>query len=723
MPPPTGGKRKIFCERNFETMRFIAPERLYLLAVLLLPAAAFVCAGWRRRREMRRLFADRRTAEKATRLSRGGRAARIALFFVSLVAALIAAARPYWKTRRIAVSGNGRDVAVVFDVSKSMWAKDLPPSRLEHAKFTLRQLAKKLPGDRLSLIAFAGDAYLACPLTSDQAVFDEYVDELSAELVQRGGTDLEKGLREALKSLRGAAGTQAIVVLTDGDELTGNSSRVVSELRERKIPLVVIGLGDPKKPAELPDENGAPRRGEDGKTITGRLNEETLKKLAAETTGAYIRSTVADTGADAAAARIAEVAPAQYGETEKEIPEERFDLFLALSAAALFLALVVPERPWRRAAAALLLILPAWGADAAEPPETREVRTAAELYNLGLERHQAGDRAGAERYFEAALKCPDRDERAFSKALFNLGAMEHETARRQLGEARRMVRRQELDPALKKLEAAEKEFGAARELYGQALSGSGAPALDGAAADNLRLYEADLKQLKELKKAIEELKKQLEKARQSAQNAQQQNQKQQKQDQQQQQNGQQKQDQKQNGQRNQQQGGQQNQQQQDRQQNGQKQQSQQNQRQNAAQAAARQAASESEKLRKNAEKLGQKQLEERARRAADDLRRAEAAPDAQSAQPHLDRAMKELADQSGGGQKKSAERKPENESKPDERKAGEKPERREESKTAEKPEPGETGPEQLLRMLDDEEREIRRELRRRNARPAPGRDW
>ena len=700
MPPPTGGKRKIFCERNFETMRFIAPERLYLLAVLLLPAAALVYAGWRRRREMRRLFADRRTAEKATRLSRGGRVARIAFLFVALAAALIAAARPYWKTRRIAVSGNGRDVAVVFDVSKSMWAKDLPPSRLEHAKFMLRQLAKKLSGDRLSLIAFAGDAYLACPLTSDRAVFDEYVDELSAELVQCGGTDLEKGLREALKSLRGAAGTQAIVVLTDGDELTGNSSRVVSELRERKIPLVVIGLGDPKKSAELPDENGAPRRGEDGKTITSRLNEETLKKLAAETTGAYIRSTVADTGADAAAARIAEVAPAQYGETEKEIPEERFDLFLALSAAALFLALVVPERPWRRAAAALLLILSAWGADAAEPPENTEMRTAAELYNLGLERHQAGDRAGAERHFEAVLKCPDRDERAFSKALFNLGAMEHETARRQLGEARQMVRRQELDPALKKLEAAEKEFGAARELYGQALSGSGAPALDGAAADNLQLYEADLKQLKELKKAIEELKKQLEKARQSAQNAQQQNQQQQKQDQQQQQNGQQNQ---------QQQGGQQNQQQ--------------NQRQNAAQAAARQAASESEKLRKNAEKLGQKQLEERARRAADDLRRAEAAPDAQSAQPHLDRAMKELADQSGGGQKKSAERKPENESNPDERKAGEKPERREESKTAEKPEPGETGPEQLRRMLDDEERESRRELRRRTARPAAGRDW
>ena len=358
----------------------------------------------------------------------------------------------------------------------------------------------------------------------------------------------------------------------------------------------------------------------------------------------------------------------------------------------------------------MLFLLSAWNANAAEPPVPPEVRTAAEFYNLGLERHQAGDIAGAEKCFEAVLKCPDRDDRARSKALLNLGAMEHEKARKQLDEARETVKRQELDPALKKLEAAEKTFGAARELYGQALSGGGAPALDDAAADDLLLHEADLKRLQELKKAVEELKKQLEKARQNAQNAQQQNQKQQnKQDRQQQ-----------KGQQQQKQG---NRQQQDRQQSDQKQQSQQDQPQNAAQSAARQAAQESEKLRQTAEKLGQKQLEERARRAADDLRRAEAAPDAQSAQPHLDRAVKELAGSSGGEQKKSDEKKPSDERKTGERKDGEKPERNVEPKAAKKPDPGENGPEQLLRMLDDEERAIRRELRRRNARPAAGRDW
>ena len=678
-------------------MRFIAPERLYFLAALLLPAAALVYAGWRRRREMRRLFSDREAAEKATRLSRGGRAARIALVFLALAAALVAAARPYWKTRRIAVSGAGRDVAVVFDVSKSMWARDLPPSRLEHAKFVLRQLARKLAGDRLSLIAFAGDAYLGCPLTTDQAVFDEYVGELSAELVQRGGTDLERGLREALKSLRGAPGTQAIVVLTDGDELTGDSSRVISELEKRKIPLVVIGLGDPKRPTELPDENGALRRDRDGRPVTSKLNEAALRLLAEKTGGAYIRSTVADPGADAAAARIAELAPAHYGETEKEIPEERFDLFLSLAAALLLLALIVPERPWRRAATALLLLL-VWDAGAAETttppaPEAPEARTAAEFYNLGLKRHGSGDLAGAERCFEAVLKCPDRDERARAKALFNLGAMEHEKARRMLDEARHTAERQEIDPALKKLEAAEKVFGAARELYGRALSGVGAPVLVDAAADDLRLHEADLKRLRELKKNLEELKKQLEKARQSARNAQRQNQQQQ-----------------QSGQQQQQQGGQQK-----------KDQQQQNGRQNAASSAARQAAQESEKLRENAEKLGQKQLEERARRAAEDLRRAASAPDERSAQPHLDRAVKELDGQNGEEPKKSAGGKPAGERKNGERKDGEKPVPREEPGAAEKP--GETGPEQLLRMLDDEERAIRRELRRRGARPSAGRDW
>ena len=692
-------------------MRFIAPERLYCLAFLLLPAAALIYAGWRRRRELKRLFAGPVPPE-ALRLSRAGRIARIALFFVAMAAAVLAAARPYWKTRRTTVPERGRDVAMVCDVSKSMWARDLAPSRLEHAKFLLHKLSEKLSGDRLALIAFAGEAYTACPLTSDPAVFDEYVDELSPELVQRGGTDLEKALREALGSLPDAPGTRAIVLLTDGDELTGRSSRVIDELKKRKIPLIVIGLGDPDHPAELPDEDGRLRRDRQGNVITSRLNEAGLKRLAAETGGIYLRSTVGDPGVEAAAARIAELAPTEHGEREKELPEERFDLFVGIALAALFLALLVPERPRRKLAALFLaMALPPWAAGAAEIPQTQ---TAAELYNLGLERHEAGDVSGAAECFEAVLRHPDRDERARAKALFNLGALEHDAARKLLNEARETVQKQELDPALKKLGESRKRLDTARELYRRALSGDGAAALDGTAADNLKLRENDAAEIEKLRKAIEELEKQRRQARQSAGNARQQNENDRKQEPQ---SGQPRQ---QNQNERKQSGQPQNGQQQQQNQSGENRPQGQS---DEAREAAKQAAEESEKLKDQAQKLGQKELAERAKRAADELREAERAPDPRSAKPHLDKAVGEL---DGKAEEKSAEPR---DAEPRDAEPQDKPkqEKKDEGKreAAAKPADREAEREQLLDMLNDEEKARRRELRRRRVRRRTPveRDW
>ena len=705
-------------------MKFISPERLYWIAALAVPAAALVYAVIRRRRELGRLFSGP-VPRRAVRLSRGARRVRLALVFFAMICAALAAARPYWSTRRTTVVGRGRDVAVVFDVSKSMLARDLAPSRLEHAKYLLRTLVRKLPGDRLALIAFAGNAYTACPLTADPAVFEEYVDELSVDAVQLGGTNLEEALREALRSLDGTPGTQAVAVLTDGDELTGDSARAVAELKKRGIPLIVIGLGDPARPAELPDAEGNIRRGGDGKVITSALGEEKLKKIAAATGGAYIRSTVTDTGADAAAARIAELAPAEYGETEKEIPEERSGLFVWLAFAALAAAILLPERPLRRTAALLALCaLSATGA-AAELPDggIAGARTAAELYNLGLERHESGDAEGAGRCFEAVLRHPDRDERVRAKALFNLGAMEHDGGRTIVAGARDLVRKQELDPALEKLAAAEGRFAAARELYFRALSGSGAAAAEGAAADDLRLYEKDLAELEKLKKAIEELKKQQQKARQSAQDARERNREQQQQQQQQQQQN----------------GAQQQQQQQQQQQNGEQQQQQQSgaqQRQGGepqkpqggdeARSAARRAAEESSKLRDQAKSLGQSGLEERARRAAEELRAAENSADSREAREHLDRAVEELGgdekkaggEKPGGDEKQAGGEKPGGENKDAENRPGEAGKAGEKS-AGELPDGGA----RLLDVLDGEERESRRRLRRGAPRPPVGRDW
>ena len=719
-------------------MKFIAPEYLYVSAAAIpVLAAALGYAAWRRRRELEALFADPEAARAALRLSPAARAVRIVLLCAAMLAAVLAAARPYWKSHPLTVNERGRDVVVVFDVSKSMLAKDLPPSRLEHAKFLLRQLAQKFPGDRLALVAFAGEAYAACPLTADPIAFEEYVGELTPELVQRGGTDLEKALREALKCLKGAAGTQAVVLLTDGDELTGSAQRTTDEFKRRGIPVCVVGLGDPEAAAPLPDETGALRRDAAGKLITSRLNESELRKLAAATGGVYVRSTVADTGADAVAAHLAGLSAAEHGERTRELPEERFDRFVALAALLLTISLLIPERPRRGPERKLLAVIftllaatpgalraetePPRAAAPAEDAEMLAAKSPEELYNLGVKRQQSGDATGARRCYERLLRQPDEAGRARAKALFNLGAAEHRAARNSFAEAQKQLAAQQLDPALAKLKTARGELGAAKELYGAALAGTGAAALDDdvAAADDLRLYEADLKRIEELEKQIEELKKQQRQAQQSARNAQQQNQQQQQQQQQEQQQRQ--------GQQQQQNRQEQSGRQQDKQQHGQQQQQsqpqnqqqQQNQRQNRPdrREAIRDAAAASEKLQKSAERLGQKQMKEQAQRAAEELRRAEDAPDPKSAQPHLDRAVREL----GGGDEPKQDK--------EQKKDGEQNKSGEEQKPA----PGEErnkeddrkGTEQLLELLNDGEKRHREELnrRRRFRRPPVEKDW
>lgn len=749
-------------------MRFIAPKLLYSLAVAV-PAvlAALWYAAWRRRRELEALFADPGAARAALKLSPAARALRIVFLCAAMLAAAVAAARPYWKSHPQTVSERGRDIVVVFDVSRSMLAQDLPPSRLEHAKFLLRQLAQKFPGDRLALVAFAGEAYAACPLTADPVAFDEYVDELTPDLVQRGGTDLEKALREALKCLKGAAGTQAVVLLTDGDELTGSGRRTIDEFKRRGIPVCVVGLGDPAAATPLPDEAGALRRDAKGKLITSRLNEPELRRLAEETGGVYVRSTVADTGADAVAAQLARLTAAEHGERTRELPEERFDWFVALAAALLAVSLLISERsrgtPVRKMLMLTIILLTAPGARAeaekpqpvpAAPAEDAEImaaKTPEELYNLGLKRQQAGDAAGARRCYEGVLRQPDETGRSRAKALFNLGAAEHLAARSEFDAAREQVAAQQLDPALAKLKAARGRLGRAREFYGAALAGTGAAALDddGAPPADLRLREADLKRIEELEKQIEELKKQQQQARQSAQNAQQQNQQQQK-GQQQQQNQQQKdrQQSQQQQQQNQQQKDQQSQQQQNQQQKDQQQQQQQQQQKEQQQQqqqgsdrrdAIRDAAAASENLQKSAEQLGQQKLKEQAQRAAEELRRAEAAPDPKTAQPHLDRAVRELG---GGDEKPGEERRSGNEDKQngeerkesgeEQKKPGEEKSGGEQKQNGEQPldeEPDKSadrkGAEQLLELLNDGEKRHREELnrRRRLHRPPVEKDW
>ena len=752
-------------------MRFIQPQLFYLvLPVLLAVIVLAVYASHCRKQKVRALLGNGDTDPAAVKLSPPRRRFRIFLLLLTMLFLIAAAARPFWSSQLVPFEPRGRDLMVIFDVSKSMLATDIAPSRLEHAKFLLRQLVESAPNDRFGLVAFAGKAYLACPLTSDSLAFTQYIDELNTDTVPLGGTNLEAALRVAEQAFKAAAGgNRGILLFTDGDELAGNSAALVDELRKRQIPLFIVGLGDPEVGSPVPEADGTLKRDASGQLITSKLAETSLKKLAGETGGVYVRSTVTDTGLAVIENRIKRLDTAEQQGAQRTLPIEKFPLALIAAAICLVLYFLLSERPleyrFSRPKSAALLLLPAMlfllaGAAAPEKPETAPAQQPkeipvepeppsdpAELYNLARERQIAGDEKAANLYETVIRDAADRPDLQ-TRSLYNLGTGEHRNARTIAQQAVAKVKAQQLDPALEELKKAEGRLKSAEELYVRSLE---IPQLQNAvpeASNNLQQLADDRKKIEELKKKIEELKKLQQQAQQQTQQAQQQNQKdQQKQDQQQGQQGQdQKDQQKQDQQQGQQGQDQKDQQKQDQQQGqDQKDQQKQDQQQKSGENALDQARKSAEELKNKADELQQQNLSKQAEQARQELDKAKESREQQKfdeAQKHLEEAMKALGGSQGQDQKDQQSKDQKDQQGKDQKdqqqgkdqkdqqqqgKEGRQDQKEQQGEEA-KPEDGkmdEKTAEQLLQMMADEEKGLRDAIKQhqRSRQPRVEKDW
>ena len=507
-------------------MKFINIDFLYLLipAVIFI-AACFAVARTRRKRALEQLFGN--ASEKSIRLSTTRRLIRHIILFAAIVLAIFAGSRPYREEKIQTVSAQGRDIMVIFDVSKSMLCSDIAPTRLDHAKFLLQEIVNALPGDRFGLIAFAGNAYLSCPLTIDSEAFMSYVRDLSCDTIPVGGTDLEKAFNVALKSFRAASGSEhAIVLFTDGEELSGDSARLAAELKNAGIKLFIFGLGDPNG-APLVDENGLFRKDENGKVIVSKLNEAKLAGLAKNSDGFYFRSGVADTGVDEVVSRLRQQSKGEF-DHRQTVAVEQFEYFLIPAAILLLLYVLISEVP----GGVLLLILslslsfPATveaGNEQASPDKKVPV-TPVEIYNDALGKQKSEEKGFLENY-ENVLRDPEASGKLKAKALFNLGADRHCGAEKTLSAAEKSCETMDkLDAALQQVGAAEKLLDAAENFYAQSMSVVDPELSDELICQNLARLAADRSRAADLKKKIEELKEKIKEAQQAAQNAQKENQ-------------------------------------------------------------------------------------------------------------------------------------------------------------------------------------------------------
>ncbi|MDP7395948.1 MAG: VWA domain-containing protein [Lentisphaeria bacterium] len=339
-------------------MNFANPN-IFLHMFWILPVCVLLMwFGHRRRRRRLAVFIGESELAKSltSNQSVARRRLRDALMLVTVFFVLVAAAGPYWGSELVPRPVHSRDLLVVLDTSRSMLAKDIAPSRLQHAKQFVRQLAIGTAGSRYGLIAFAGSAFLECPLTQNIDGFLSFLDDVGTDSIPVGGTNIELALSEALDAFEAAEGDhRAIIMITDGDELQGNSGQALEAFREKKIPIFVVGIGNPDLGSFIQLADNSFVTDEKGNRVRTKLNQEGLRRLSAATGGIYVHSTVIYDGLEAVLRRVRGLVPEKNEDATMSRPIQRYQIPLLLGLVCLLVRMSVGERRnARRPAPALI---------------------------------------------------------------------------------------------------------------------------------------------------------------------------------------------------------------------------------------------------------------------------------------------------------------------------------------------------------------------------------
>jgi Ca-activated chloride channel homolog len=343
-------------------------EPFALIALVLVPLVLIFQYLYERRRE--RLLAKAGDPELLSRLmliggdqGRGPRWAQAALFAGGLALAALALARPQFGMTTETKKGRGMDVVLALDLSRSMLAQDVVPSRLERSKIELTSLIDQLGGDRVGLLGFTSVALPLSPLTVDHSAVKLQLKNAGPSDLPRGGTAIGAAIEEGkrmLESARVTGAAKAIVVLTDGEENEGDPEKIAGEAKAAGIEVHVVGVGSKTgEPIPLVDKDGHVEgyvKDASGQTVVSRLNEKLLTSVA-DAGGGLVALPSAIGGLDLSPVRnrLATLKKAELEDRVVRIYEERYAWALVPAFVLLLLAALV--RPARRLPAVLLSVL------------------------------------------------------------------------------------------------------------------------------------------------------------------------------------------------------------------------------------------------------------------------------------------------------------------------------------------------------------------------------
>jgi len=457
-------------------MRFEYGKLLWLLLIVL-PAliAFFWWAARAKRRLLDRFVNPRLLGQLMSGISPRLQNVRFVLLIAAAAFLVVALARPQWGFDFEEVKQRGLDIIIAVDTSRSMLAEDVAPNRLARAKLAALDLRKLAKADRMGLIAFAGSAFLQCPLSSDEEVFRQSVNELNVNIIPQGGTALAEAIDCARTAFKDKGDNHKVLVMfTDGEDHDGNAVPAAKAAGKDGLHIFTIGVGTPNgENLRITDARGRSEyvTDTDGQKVTSKLNDQLLKEIAEASAGPGFYSLLggARTMEILYERGLAPLPKGELGSLQIKRYHDRFQWFLFFAMIVLVAEIFVPERkrsarkltsaaPELARAAVFLLFLGWCGALGAASASKAQKEYGTGRYERALHQYQdllqkqpdeprlnfnAGDAA-----FQAGFY--DRAQKHFNYSLATEDLQLQERSFYNLGNTQYRLGEEESDPSKKK---------------------------------------------------------------------------------------------------------------------------------------------------------------------------------------------------------------------------------------------------------------------------------
>ena len=273
-------------------MTFGVSQWFWALLALPLLAAIFLRAEKQAARRLREFVSERLLPALARTVDRRRRGLRFILTLLGLALAISALAQPRWGYTYDDAKRKGLDLILAVDTSRSMLSNDVLPNRLQRVKLAAQDLINELQGDRVGLVAFAGRAFLQAPLTIDYDAAIEAINDLDTTTIPEGGTNISDAIDLAVRTFgKSAIGNRAVIVFTDGEELSGDAAKTAKAAADAGVRVFTIGVGTPEGSLiPLAGEGGGTSFVKDskGQVVKSKLDEKRLREIAESTGGFYL---------------------------------------------------------------------------------------------------------------------------------------------------------------------------------------------------------------------------------------------------------------------------------------------------------------------------------------------------------------------------------------------------------------------------------------------------